>query len=68
MIREFEHSSLQNALKPNQTRATFYLNHDVIETVDLQSSIQGDIQFSIDNCRLSIKTENAGPVNFNLLE
>ena len=58
-------SNLQNALKPNQTRARFYLDRNLIETIDLQSPIQDDIQFSIDDCRLDILTENAGRINFS---
>lgn len=61
-------SNIQNALKPNQTRARFYLDQNLIETIDLQSPIQDDIQFSIDDCRLDILTENSGRINFSVLD
>ena len=61
-------SNIQNALKPNQTRARFYLDQNLIETIDLQSPIQDDIQFSIDDCRLDILTENSGRINFAVLD
>ena len=61
-------SNIQNSLKPNQTRARFYLDRNLIATVDLQSLIQDDIQFSIDDCRLDILTENAGRINFSVLD
>jgi len=39
-----------------------------IATIDLQSPIQDDIQFSIDDCRLDILTENSGRINFSVLD
>ena len=61
-------SNIQNAFKPNQTRARFYLDQNLIETIDLQSPIQDDVQFSIDYCRLDILTENSGRINFAVLD
>ena len=61
-------SNIQNALKPNQTRARFYLDQNLIETIDLQSPISDNIQFSIDDCRLDILTENSGRINFSVLD
>ena len=55
-------------MKPNQTRARFYLDQNLIETIDLQTPIQDDIQFSIDDCRLDILTENSGRINFSVLD
>ena len=44
------------------------MDRNLIATVDLQSLIQDDIQFSIDDCRLDILTENAGRINFSVLD
>ena len=44
------------------------MDQNLIETIDLQSPIQDDVQFSIDYCRLDILTENSGRINFAVLD
>ena len=44
------------------------MDQNLIQTIDLQSPIENDIEFSIDDCRLDILTENAGRINFSQLD